>query len=69
MNDRSEGYSYPEKVRFEINQNKLSDYKVASEFLNVNQIDIVSVQHEYGIFGGQAGSHILKLSGIFVCQS
>jgi len=63
MNDRSEGYSYPEKVRFEINQNKLSDYKVASEFLNVNQIDIVSVQHEYGIFGGQAGSHILKLLG------
>ncbi|MFB3057145.1 MAG: glycosyltransferase family 4 protein, partial [Ignavibacteriaceae bacterium] len=63
MNDRPDGYSYPEKVRFEINQNKLSDYKVASEFLNVNQIDIVSVQHEYGIFGGEAGSHILKLLG------
>ena len=63
MNDRPEGYPYPEKVRFEINQNKLSDYKVAAEFLNVNQIDIVSVQHEYGIFGGPAGSHILKLLG------
>jgi len=63
MNDKPEGYSYPEKVRFEINQNKLTDYSVASEFLNVNQIDIVSVQHEYGIFGGPAGSHILKLLG------
>ncbi len=63
MNDRPDGYSYPEKVRFEIDQNKLSDYEVASEFLNVNQIDIVSVQHEYGIFGGPAGSHILKLLG------
>ncbi|UCH66213.1 MAG: glycosyltransferase, partial [Ignavibacterium sp.] len=63
MNDRPDGYSYPDKVRFEINQNKLSDYEVASEFLNVNQIDIVNVQHEYGIFGGQAGSHILKLLG------
>jgi glycosyltransferase involved in cell wall biosynthesis len=63
MNDRPDGYSYPDKVRFEINQNKLSDYKVASEFLNVNQIDIVSVQHEYGIFGGMAGSHLLKLLG------
>ena len=63
MNDRPDGYSYPDKVRFEIDQNKLSDYEVASEFLNVNQIDIVSVQHEYGIFGGPAGSHILKLLG------
>jgi glycosyltransferase involved in cell wall biosynthesis len=63
MNDRPDGYSYPDKVRFEISQNKLSDYKVAAEFLNVNQIDIVSVQHEYGIFGGKAGSHLLKLLG------
>ena len=63
MNDKPEGYSYPEKVRFEINQNKLTDYSTASEFLNVNQIDIVSVQHEFGIFGGPAGSHILKLLG------
>jgi len=63
MNDKPEGYPYPEKVRFEISQNKLIDYSIASEFLNVNQIDIVSVQHEYGIFGGPAGSHILKLLG------
>jgi len=61
MNDKPEGYPYPEKVRFEINQNKLTDYSVASEFLNISQVDIVCVQHEYGIFGGPAGSHILKL--------
>ncbi|MFC1587253.1 glycosyltransferase family 4 protein [Planctomycetota bacterium] len=63
MNDRPEGYPYPEKVRFEIDQNKLSDYSVASEFLGINQMDIVCVQHEYGIFGGPAGSHLLKLLG------
>ena len=63
MNDRLEGYAYPETVRFEINQNKLTDYSIASEFLNINQIDIVCVQHEYGIFGGPAGSHLLKLLG------
>ena len=63
INDTPEGYPYPEKVRFEINQNKLTDYSVASEFLNINQTDIVCVQHEYGIFGGPAGSHILKLLG------
>jgi len=50
-------------VRFEINQNKLSDYSVASQFLNINKADIVCVQHEYGIFGGPAGSHLLKLLG------
>ncbi|BBO80879.1 glycosyl transferase [Desulfosarcina ovata subsp. sediminis] len=63
MNDKPEGYPYPDKVRFEINQNKLSDYRTASQFLNINQTDIVCVQHEYGIFGGPAGSHLLKLLG------
>ncbi|MBI4620655.1 MAG: glycosyltransferase family 4 protein [Desulfobacterales bacterium] len=63
MNDKPEGYPYPEKVRFEINQNKLADYTVASEFLNISQVDIACVQHEYGIYGGPAGSHLLKLLG------
>ncbi|MBW2601921.1 MAG: glycosyltransferase family 4 protein, partial [Deltaproteobacteria bacterium] len=63
INDKPEGYPYPEKVRFEINQVKLADYSVASEFLNISQTDIVCVQHEYGIFGGPAGSHLLKLLG------
>ena len=63
MNDKPEGYPYPERVRFEINQNKLTDYSMASEFLNISQVDIVCVQHEYGIFGGPAGSHLLRLLG------
>ena len=63
MNDKPEGYAYPEKVRFEINQNKLTDYNVASQFLNISQTDIVCVQHEYGLFGGSAGSHLLQLLG------
>ena len=63
MNDQPEGYPYPEQVRFEINQNKLTDYSVASQFLNINQTDIVCLQHEYGLFGGSAGSHLLKLLG------
>ncbi len=63
MNDRPEGYPYPDKVRFEISQNKLSDYGMASQFLNISQTDIVCVQHEYGLFGGPAGGHLLKLLG------
>ena len=61
MNDIPEGYPYPAAVRFEINQNKLSDYRRAADFLNINQVDIVCLQHEYGIFGGPAGSNILEL--------
>ena len=61
MNDRPEGYAYPDKVQFEINQNKLSDYSIAAQYLNISQTDIVCLQHEYGLFGGPAGSHILKL--------
>lgn len=63
MNDNPQGYKYPEKVRFEIQQNKFSDYSIASEYLNINQMDIVCVQHEYGIFGGSAGSYLLRLLG------
>ncbi len=63
MNDKPEGYPYPENVRFEINQNKLTDYRTASQFLNISQPDIVCVQHEFGIYGGLAGSHLLKLLG------
>jgi glycosyltransferase involved in cell wall biosynthesis len=63
MNDKPEGYPYPEQVRFEISQNKLSDYSVTSQFLNISHTDIVCVQHEYGLFGGPAGSHLLRLLG------
>jgi glycosyltransferase involved in cell wall biosynthesis len=63
MNDTLKGYPYPEKVRFEINQNILADYGVASQFLNISGANIVCLQHEFGIFGGSAGSHLLKLLG------
>ena len=61
MNDRPEGYRYPPQVRFEINQNVSSEYHLASEYLNINQVDIVLLQHEYGIFGGEAGNYNLQL--------
>lgn len=61
MNDVPEGYAYPPAVRFEVSQNRLVDYRQAAEFLNMNRVDVVCVQHEYGIFGGEAGRHILAL--------
>ncbi len=61
INDTPEGYRYPEPVRFELNCKNPDDYALAAEFLNMNQIDVVCLQHEYGIFGGPDGSHILDL--------
>lgn len=60
MNDRP-GHRYPDKVRFEIEERDLASYRRAADFLNVNAVDVLSVQHEYGIFGGKAGSHLLTL--------
>ncbi len=62
MNDRPEGYEYPSTVRFQIQQGKLNDYSVAADYLNTSGVDAVSLQHEYGIFGGQRGSFIIELA-------
>jgi glycosyltransferase involved in cell wall biosynthesis len=48
-------------VRFEIAEGDLASYRRAADFLNVNDVDVLSVQHEYGIFGGKAGAHLLAL--------
>src|SRR5258708_5353260 len=61
VNDTEEGYSYPARVRFELSEDKLASYRQAADFLNFSNIDLVCLQHEYGIFGGPAGAHILKL--------
>jgi len=59
MNDIPEGYAYPEIVKFELRQDHQIDYSRAADFLNFSHIDVVSLQHEYGIFGGEKGSNIL----------
>jgi len=61
VNDKEEGYSYPARVRFELSEDKLASYRQAADFLNFSNIDLVCLQHEYGIFGGPAGAHILEL--------
>jgi len=61
VNDRPEGYDYSDRARFEINENDLSSYRHAADFLNINQVDMVCLQHEFGIYGGPAGSHVLTL--------
>ncbi len=61
VNDTEEGYAYPARVRFELSEDNLASYRQAADFLNFSNIDLVCLQHEYGIFGGRAGAHILEL--------
>jgi glycosyltransferase involved in cell wall biosynthesis len=61
VNDRPDGYDYPPEVRFEIAEADLESYRRAADFLNFANTDVVCLQHEYGIYGGVAGSHILAL--------
>src|ERR1035438_3570459 len=61
VNDTEQGYDYPDRVRWSLTQDDVKSYRDAAAFLNFNNIDMVCLQHEYGIFGGPAGSHILHL--------
>ena len=61
VNDTPDGYTYPPRVRFELSEKDIESYRRAADFLNINNVDVVCVQHEYGIYGGLAGSHILAL--------
>jgi glycosyltransferase involved in cell wall biosynthesis len=61
MTDGRHQHAYPPRVRFELIDSDADAYLRAADFLNVNAVDVLSVQHEYGIFGGKAGRHLLPL--------
>ena len=61
VNDVPEGYDYAPEVRFKVQEQRLRDYREAADFLRFNGFDVLCLQHEFGIYGGRAGSHILAL--------
>jgi glycosyltransferase involved in cell wall biosynthesis len=61
MNDVGMRHQYPARVRFELEEEDPASYQRAADFLNVSAVGVLSVQHEYGIYGGQAGSYLLPL--------
>jgi glycosyltransferase involved in cell wall biosynthesis len=61
MTDHGRTYDYPSNVAFQVNDNSIDDYVRAADFLNAGGFDVVCLQHEFGIFGGDAGAHILEL--------
>ena len=61
MNDFGRRYAYPPCVRVQIAQEDVRSYRRAAESLNARSVQVLSLQHEYGIFGGDRGAHILAL--------
>lgn len=54
-------YDYPADVIFEIRDGEIEDYATAARIINSGNFDAVSLQHEFGIFGGADGKFILTL--------
>ena len=69
MNDAGKRHAYPTRVRFEVAESDVASYRRAADFLNVNTVDVVCVQHEYGIFGGKAGATSSTSSASSACRS
>ena len=61
MDDIAEGYDYPDRVKFQVRANVLSDYPLTADFLNLHKFDVAILQHEFGIFGGSYGAHIVHM--------
>jgi hypothetical protein len=61
MTDHGQAYDYPSVVGVQVHDERLQEYARAADFLNADQFEVVCLQHEFGIFGGEAGGHILAL--------
>lgn len=61
IDDIAGGYCYDDEVQFQVAEQELDDYRAAADFLNFSNVDVVSLQHEFGIYGGPCGRHILAL--------
>ncbi|EMI47107.1 glycosyltransferase family 4 protein [Rhodopirellula sp. SWK7] len=61
MDDIPGGYAYESEAQFQVADQELEDYRAAADFLNFSNVDVVSLQHEFGIYGGPCGSHVLAL--------
>ncbi len=61
MTDHDQTYDYPASVALQIKDDSIEAYVRAAAFLNAGRFDIACLQHEFGIFGGEAGGHILEL--------
>jgi glycosyltransferase involved in cell wall biosynthesis len=62
LSDGDEEYNYEKEVILDIRAHNRGDYRRAADFLNFSEVDVVCIQHEFGIFGGDDGNFILSLA-------
>lgn len=60
INDKGSHYNYDSEVEFQIARERVESYVEAAEYVNDSDIDIVNLQHEFGLFGGVWGEHVLS---------
>ena len=58
MNEGETIYNYDKRVKYQIRRNVPQDYANAADFVNSSKADLVNLQHEFGLFGGEWGEHI-----------
>ncbi len=61
INDDATTYNYGPQVRWQIAQQEAESYREVGELISRSTVDVVNVQHEFGIFGGPWGSYVLRL--------
>jgi glycosyltransferase involved in cell wall biosynthesis len=61
VTDAEPGYAYGPRVHFEVAEKDVAAYRRAADFLNLSGVEVVNLQHEFGLFGGPAGSHVLAM--------
>ncbi len=61
VTDPGRTYDYPPEVRFEVIQEDIQSYLRAADFIHFSHADALCVQHEFGIYGGRAGAHLIAL--------
>ena len=61
LNNTAQGYPYSSEVSFHISDQHREDYRRAADFINLSSVDVICLQHEFGIFGGEDGSYIISL--------
>jgi len=64
VSDEEYSYNYPVEVIMELRQHHIEDYELSARLINANpELDLIIVQHEYGIYGGADGEYVLNLAG------
>jgi glycosyltransferase involved in cell wall biosynthesis len=59
LNEKETIYNYDKRVKWQIERDSIDDYLQTAHHINCSDVDLVNIQHEFGLFGGEYGDHVL----------